>query len=137
MKLEKKYFSLSNIINKHNTASVLAMESCLNLLSIANKVNGECAKRITKYRFIVLILLTEKHFLSPQALTNVYGVTKPILISLISALVDEILVIKCDCLADRPKIDILLTNQNNDLVNKLFQEYPTWITNTTNKLTDS
>lgn len=142
MNLEKKYKSLAKIINKDNLANKLAVDACFSLLSAANKIDKECASRLGDYqlsegRFMVLVLLLEYEVLSPQEIAKLSGVTKPTITMFISSLLKKGLINKTEAESDGRKMNITLTEDGRELITKLFKSHSQWITNITNKLTNS
>ena len=142
MKLEKKYSSLTNIIKKHVMVDISAVKACFSLLSAGNRIDKECAKRLGVYqlsesRFMILTLLFEYEVLSPVEIANLSGVTKPTTTSLITSLEKDGLIKRSNAPSDGRKLEITLTEEGRELIQKVFQEHSYWIANITKNLTDS
>ncbi|MFK8258382.1 MarR family winged helix-turn-helix transcriptional regulator [Erwinia sp. AnSW2-5] len=142
MKLEKKYSSLTNIIKKRGVIDIDAVNACFKLLSAGNRIDKECAQRLglhqlSEGRFMVLALLSEYEVLSPLEIANFSGVTKPTITSLIASLERECLIKRNNVPTDGRKIEISLTGEGSDLINKIFEEHSHWIVNITKNLTES
>lgn len=141
MKLEKKYSSLINIIKKHGVADITAVKACFSLLSAGNRIDRECAKRLGIYqlsesRFMILTLLFDYEMLSPLEIAKLSGVTKPTITSLITSLEKDGLIKRSSVPSDGRKLEITLTEEGRELIQKLFMEHSQWIANITRNLTD-
>lgn len=139
MKLETKYHSLMNIIEKHKVGDATALSACFSLLSAGNKIDKACATRLAVHqlsesRFLLLTLLFEYGALSPLALAQLSGVTKPTITSLTTALEKEGLIIRSDVAEDGRKFEISLTEAGRTLIGVVFQDHSRWITRITQNL---
>lgn len=142
MKLEKKYSSLTNIIEKHKIANISAVKTCFSLLSAANNIDKACAKRLGVYqlsesRFMILALLFEYNTLSPLTIAKLIGVTKPTITSLIISLQKEGLIQRKNVPEDGRKYIISLTEQGEKLIKIVFHQHSRWIANITKNITNS
>lgn len=142
MELEKKYSSLTQLIKKHKQADISAVETCFSLLSTANNIDKACAKRLGGYqlsesRFMILALLFEYNALSPLTITELIGVTKPTITSLILSLQKEGLIKRNNVPEDGRKYKISLTEQGEKLIKTVFHQHSLWIANITKNITNS
>lgn len=142
MNLGKRYNSLRNIIQKSKEVDITAITACFTLLSVSNKIDQECAERLSKYqlsesRFIILALLFEYESLMPIEIANLTGVTKPTITSLITSLVKDNLINKIHVPSDHRKFQIALTEKGRNLIQRVFKEHSYWIASITKNLTNS
>ena len=64
MQLENRYLSFCNILEKEKIVDLEKIKTCFTLLSVANTIDSECAKRLQEFqlsesRLIILFLLKE------------------------------------------------------------------------------
>lgn len=141
VKLEKKYSSLINIIKKYGIVDLTAVKACFSLLSAGDRIDRECAERLGIYqlsesRFMILTLLFDHEILSPLEMAKLTGVTKPTITSLITSLEKDGLIKRSSVPSDGRKLEITLTEEGRELIEKLFMEHSQWIANITRNLTD-
>ena len=142
MQLENRYLSFCNILKKQNTVDLEKIRTCFTLLSVANLIDIECAKRLDKYhlsesRLIILVLLKEYQELSLQEIAKLLGITKASTTTLVSSLINDGLVSKRNDENDKRISIICLTSTGMDLLTETLNEHSVWIEKITNNLSDN
>ncbi|PJR65800.1 hypothetical protein CWM52_07135 [Raoultella sp. T31] len=85
---------------------------------------------------MILTLLFDHEILSPLEMAKLTGVTKPTITSLITSLEKDGLIKRSSVPSDGRKLEITLTEEGRELIQKLFMEHSQWIANITRNLTD-
>nr|WP_279032422.1 MarR family transcriptional regulator [Snodgrassella alvi] len=139
MQLENRYLSFCNVLEKEKIVDLDKIKTCFTLLSVANTIDIECAKRLQQFhlsesRLIILVLLKEYPELSLQEIAKLLGITKASTTTLISSLVNEKLISKRTASQDKRISLVSLTDTGTKLVKEILHQHSQWIEKITQNL---
>ncbi|QYN42498.1 MarR family winged helix-turn-helix transcriptional regulator [Gilliamella sp. ESL0443] len=141
MKLDERYLSFCTVLEKEKKTNLRRIKTCFTLLSVAKKIDQQCAQRLLKFklsesRFIILVLLKEYTKLPLQDISKLLGIKKASTTTLISSLVEDRLIQKQNFNADKRIYLVSLTDSGAQLVEKVLSQHSIWIEKMTNSLTE-
>ena len=141
MQLENRYLSFCNILEKEKIVDLEKIKTCFTLLSVANTIDSECAKRLQEFqlsesRLIILVLLKEYQELPLQDIAKLLGITKASTTTLISSLVNDRLISKRNDQNDRRIYQVSLTQAGTNLLAETLRQHSLWSEKMTTNLSE-
>ncbi|WP_083844164.1 MarR family winged helix-turn-helix transcriptional regulator [Vreelandella stevensii] len=140
--LRPKHAAMLEQLETQSPESLRGVQLCFELLSAAAAIDDDCGKRLGTFglsegRLIVLLLLRKRsEGVIPSELAQLAGVTRGTITGLLDGLESNGLTHRTHDNDDRRRIFVRSTEKGNKLVEKVFVEHASWISNLLSGLTE-